>query len=295
TIELHARGDDEVLDVAANGGLVPAGTKSGEAAGMRGLSTLAWTGTVTQLTAEARDAGRWELAGPTAVTFGAEQARVQGMCWVSGGGRLCADLDWRSAASGQGEALNVQATATELPLKLFTRLLPPDMQVAGTVSGDAHLRTAGGSAATRGVLLGEATLRPSPGTALWTASRGDEVKLQLDGGEVHLVADAGGVAVRGNLVLAQGGTVQGSVSLPGFRVGRPAAEQPLVGHVTAELGNLAFLQALVPQLGATGGTATADLALSGTLATPGVAGNVHLAGARTSVPALGLELTDIDV
>ncbi|HXT22437.1 MAG TPA: hypothetical protein VN923_16915, partial [Thermoanaerobaculia bacterium] len=117
TIELHARGDDEVLDVAANGGLVPAGTKSGEAAGMRGLSTLAWTGTVTQLTAEARDAGRWELAGPTAVTFGAEQARVQGMCWVSGGGRLCADLDWRSAASGQGEALNVQATATELPLK----------------------------------------------------------------------------------------------------------------------------------------------------------------------------------
>ena len=37
---------------------------------------------------------------------------------------------------------------------------------------------------------------------MWSATRGEEVKLQLDGGEVRLVADAGGVAIRGNVQLA---------------------------------------------------------------------------------------------
>ena len=184
-ITLAARGDDEVLDVAATGGLhdstaVSTRTAAAEAAlqGLRragsapAISALVWSGTVTRLSAETADTGRWGLAGPTPVTFGAEQARVQGLCWVSGGARLCADVDWRGAGSPQGEALNIQATAAELPIKLFTRLLPPDTQVAGTVSGEAHLRTAAG-----GVLVGEALLRPNPGVALWSATRGDEIKL----------------------------------------------------------------------------------------------------------------------
>jgi translocation and assembly module TamB len=207
---------------------------------------------------------------------------------------LCADLDWRGAANPQGEALNVQATAAHLPLELFTRLLPPDTVVAGTVSGEAHLRTAPG-----GVLVGNAVLRPNPGAALWSASRGDEVKLELAGGEVRLAADAAGVAVGGTLTLAgshgAGGTVQASANLPGFRLGRPAGEQPLVGRLTAQLSDLTFVQALVPQLGTTGGQASAELALSGTLAAPGVAGTVRLAGARATVPALGLELTDVEL
>lgn len=295
TITVSARGEDESFELAASGGF-PSGPGTQRPTAAAAASQLVWTGTLTRLAAEAEETGRWELAAPTPVTFGAAEARVQGMCWVSSGARLCADLDWRGAGAAGGEALNVNATATELPLRLFLRLLPPDMVVAGTVSGDVHLRSAGG-----GVLVGEALLRPSPGAALWGAARGEEVKLQLAGGEVRLAADAGGVAIHGNLQLAQGGqagavgTVQGSVSLPGFRMGRAAAEQPLVGHLTAQLSNLGFLQVVVPVLGTTTGQATADLALSGTLSAPAIAGTAHVTGAAAEVPSLGLKLTDVEV
>jgi len=294
TITVSARGEDEEFQLAASGGF-PSTPGPGLPTSAAAASQLVWTGALTRLSAEAPQTGRWELAGTTPVTFGANAARVQGMCWVSAGARLCADLDWRGAGNPRGEGLTANATATELPLRLFARLLPPDLEVAGTVSGDVHLRSGAD-----GVLVGEGVLRPS-GAALWSATRGDEVRLELAGGEVHLTADAAGLAIRGNVQVAQGGqagaagTVQGSVNLPGFRVGKPVGEQPLVGHVTAQLGDLRFLQALVPVLGATGGQATADLALSGTLGTPGVSGRVHLTGGSAEVPALGLKLTEIEI
>jgi translocation and assembly module TamB len=307
TLTVTTRGAEGSFELAASGGF-PSAVGARAPTTAAAASQLVWTGTLTRLAAETPETGRWELASPTPVTIGASQARVQGMCWVSAdagtgttsGARLCADLDWRGAGSASGEALQVDATATELPLRLFARLLPPDLVVAGSVSGDVHLRTAAG-----GVLVGEAVLRPS-GAALWSATRGEEVKLQLEGGEVRLTADAGGVAIRGNVRLAnnektQGsqpgsiGTIQGSVTLPGYRFGRPPGEQPLIGHVTAQLGDLRFLQAVVPMLGATTGQATADLALSGTLAAPGVGGNVHLTGGAAEVPSLGLKLTDIEI
>jgi translocation and assembly module TamB len=82
--------------------------------------------------------------------------------------------------------------------------------------------------------------------------------------------------------------VQGSVNQPGFRMGRAAAEQPLVGHLRAQLSNLGFLQVVVPVLGTTTGQATADLELSGTLAAPAIAGTAHVTGAAAEVPSLGL-------
>jgi autotransporter translocation and assembly factor TamB len=165
---------------------------------------------------------------------------VQQLCWVSGGARLCGDLDWRS-----GQQMQLAATVTELPLKMIEPFLPADVELVGTISGDARLHTAGG-----GVLLGNAVLRPSAGASLWNASRGEQTRVALEGGELRLTADAAGVTTRADLRLSNGGTLQGSVMLPGFRMGRPAAAQPLQGSITASFGDLRFVQALVPVLAA---------------------------------------------
>jgi len=280
TLSIAARGENDSFDLAASGGL-PA-TSPGQ--------PLEWNGTLTRLSTNSDEAGHWELAAPTPLRIGAAEVRVQQLCWVSAGARLCADFEWRGATSPAGEALNVAATITDLPLGLLDRLLPPDVRFTGTVSGDVRLRTLAG-----GVLVGEAVARPSPGTTLESASRGDRARLQIDGGEIRLSADAGGVAVRGALTLAGNGSVQGSVNLASYRLGKPFATQPLAGRVTAELGDLAFLQTLVPMLGTTGGKASADLAFSGTLGTPEVSGNARLTGASTAVPSLGLQLTEIEI
>ncbi|HEV8630279.1 MAG TPA: translocation/assembly module TamB domain-containing protein, partial [Thermoanaerobaculia bacterium] len=294
TLTLALRGEDETVQLAASGGFPDLRGGAPAAGGAVPISSLTWNGTLTQLTADSDETGRWELAAPATVLLGAARVRVQRLCWASGAARLCTDVDWRGAAPGApagatGQALDLTATATELPLKLFERLLPPDVQLSGSVNGDARLQTLGG-----GVLVGQATLRPSAGAALWSATRGEQTRLQLAGGELHLSADAGGVAVRGRLDLTEGGTAQGSVNLPGYRLGRAATAQPLLGRLTVQLGDLRFLAALVPVLGTTGGQATADLALSGTLATPAVAGNAHFSGGHATVPRLGLDLQQVE-
>ncbi len=287
-VRLTLRGVEETLDLEANGGLGGLGTGPSTADGS--TATPHWSGTLTRLGAEAGELGQWRLAAPTRVTIGGSEARIRQLCWESQAARLCADLDWRSQASPGGERLAIAATARELPLATLERLLPGDLRLAGTIDGEAQLRTT-----PDGVLLGQATLRPSPGTALWSATGGDATRAQVAGGDVRLTADPAGVAVLADLALADGGRVRGSVNLAGYHLGRDAGEQPLVGRLTAQLGDLRFLQAAVPTLGTTSGLASADLALSGTLAEPSVAGSVRLTGASAAVPSLGLQLTEIEL
>lgn len=285
TLTAHMRGERDSLEVAAAGGFPSPPTAPRATA-----APLVWSGTLTKLTAEGEELGRWELAAPVPVVAGAEQLRLQKLCWASGDARLCADLDWRGPASGREEKLAVNGSGHGVPLALLERLLPSDLHLHGTVDGEIHLQTAPGR-----VLVGQAVLRPSPGTALWSTAQGDQARLEVEGGELRLSADAGGVTVRGALALAQGGSVRGSVTLAGYRLGRPAASQPMLGHLTAELSDLRFVQSLVPVLGTTGGQASADLALSGTLAASAVGGRLHLTGGSASVPQLGLQLTDVEV
>ena len=246
---------------------------------------LSWTGTLTRLDAEAPQTGSWRLAGPVPMHLEADDVRVERLCWLSGDARLCADVDWQG-----GEELALAATLEDLPLTLLEPFLPPDVELAGSLDGSARLRT------TRsGALLGEAVLRPTPGAAIWDEQRGPEVKLVLAGGEARFSADPSGATGVLDLTFENTGTVRAEAALPGFRIGRPSGEQPLAGRIAVKLDSLAFVEALVQDLGATSGRATADLALSGTLGEPAVRGTWQLADASVGVPRFGLQLEKIQL
>jgi translocation and assembly module TamB len=283
TLEVVVAGTREAHRIAASG--------SGEGLSLSIAATgslpdlESWRGTLEELTAEARETGRWELAAPTPLVLSRTAVEVDQLCWVSAGARLCADVSWRQDAE-----LAVTAQIEDLPLSLVEPFLPPEVEVTGTLDGSAQLRTTGD-----GVLIGSAVLRPAPGTALWDEVRGEEVRLAIEGGEVRLDADASGARAVLALRLADAGTVDGQVTLPGFRFGRPPAEQPLTGRFDVELADIGFVEALVPDLGTTTGRLETRLTLEGSLAAPAVRGEGRLVDGSTMLPQFGLELREIQL
>lgn len=67
------------------------------------------------------------------------------------------------------------------------------------------------------------------------------------------------------------------------------------GNIKAALTNLAPLESVMPYLHDVSGSATANVNLAGTIDQPDINGNISLTNGAATLPALGLELTDIQL
>jgi translocation and assembly module TamB len=254
------------------------------AGGLRG--TTAWSGEIRRLDLTSPQTGAWKLSAPAGLTAGTTQAALKGFCWTSGTARLCADGQWLKngpwSASGNLAAV---------PFSLLKPLLPPDVQITGTVGG-----TFTGTGSPEGAVTANVDLRPGPGEIHYPGKAGETAVVRFDQGAVRLVAGADGVTGHADLTFVNTGVLRADLRLPQYnKIGLPLQSQTLAGHIVANFSSLNLIEAFVPDLANTRGTLKADLTLGGTVAKPTANGAAELRQAQVDVPAYGLQVRQIEL
>jgi translocation and assembly module TamB len=241
-------------------------------------------GELQQLQFSSPEVGEWRLESATAYRLDASQQTVEPFCLVSVEARLC------SRFNHQSNGWKTELRAQRLPLKLLQPFLP-----AGTkIVGDVELEAGFSADATSGMTGGAELKIPRGGFdfVLGTAQQ----QVDFSGGEVSAVIDPEGLRADIQLPLQQLGGFELNLALPGFDPTQLNPDrQALRGRIKGGIGNLAMLTAISPQLQNSRGELSVDMSLGGKLSGPYIDGGAKLTRGAVDIPALGIELRDIEM
>jgi len=240
-----------------------------------------WRGVLREATFASPDYGDWTLEQPGEILLSRTEAVLHSACWRWQEARLCSAAAWQAS-----KGWNAQLATERLPTVVFAPWFAPDTTLRGTLDGETQLQSppAGG-------VRGHVTLRASPGTISAPALGGAPTVLEYRAG--HVTARIADERFDGTLQfqLADGGEIDVTLAAP-LRADDRNGNQPVHGHLKAEIGNLAFASVLVPQLEQPRGDLTANLALDGTVAHPRLSGSVRLEHGALDLDRAGIHVRD---
>ncbi|MCK9564247.1 MAG: translocation/assembly module TamB domain-containing protein, partial [Bacteroidales bacterium] len=240
-----------------------------------GLSDQQWRGHLSDLQLDNPLAGPWRQLADTALALSAEAVTLDTLCLGQEDTRLCASASWRD------QQLGAEGSLDALPLSRFTTALPPELALAGEIS--SRFRVSGPV----DNLTGEVRL-DTDGLALRHQSPDDDEVMEypahvsLDG-----VLAGGGASAALELGLDDIGSLSASLEAAAL-----SAEGQLRGTARGDFDNLAWLDALLPQIDNLQGRVELALALSGTVGQPELNGNVNVDGLGAEIPLAGITLRD---
>lgn len=234
----------------------------------------------------AEDEPPWLLEAPTQVQASEARVVLEPACWRQTGtdNTLCGELAWQA-----DERMTARAELVGLPLQDLSRWLPTGFRYTGDVSGSAAVDwPAGGAPVARGAL--------ELGPGQWYQFvRGEPVALlSWERASVDGELTAGNLDGTAGFALVEGGRLEAAFDVPLFdtRDG-DANHRPLSARVAGQLSSLDLLPAFVPDIGSVSGLVRADLVVAGTLADPRFDGTLAIEDGVTTIPRLGLNLTDL--
>ncbi|HYQ93104.1 MAG TPA: translocation/assembly module TamB domain-containing protein, partial [Candidatus Competibacteraceae bacterium] len=166
-----------------------------------------------------------------------------------------------------------------LGLERFAGLLPPDIRLDASLSGEAQA-----SRQPNGTLQGRLDLQLSPGR-LHAKRNGSPVDVPLEGGRLQAAFTGQNLSATAMLGLGRLGGIQANL-----RARNQSGTWPLDGRVTAEFKDLGPISTLVPQVENVSGRLTANIDLTGTLAEPVPAGELNLRDAAVDIPQLAVRI-----
>jgi translocation and assembly module TamB len=238
-----------------------------------------WNGRLARADFNLGQLGDWRLREPVRLDLDASRLEPVTACWASERSSACLEGAWRAAGGW-----HAKARLDALPLQRLASLLDVPGRIEGVLEVEAE---ASGS---KGKIGANLQARSAQGT------------LQIDTGEeapyTSTYRDAGVIARYGDerahadfrVGLAEG-HARGSVGAT-LRGSTPD-DYPLTGELDLEVPDITFINALVPEVSTTGGSAAAKFRLQGSVGAPRLSGSAELVQGKVLVPDLGLELTDI--
>ncbi len=245
-----------------------------------------YSGRLATLNLNSTDFGAWSLQRPVPLTL--EQSRIAAgpLCLRQAkGSGGCLEFD-----QSQAGKWNAAVDLDRLDFALLKGLLP------ATMTADGAGRIKGRFQADGGTLVGNATAEIPQGRLRLDLGKGKREELDFSNTRLTLDAGAKGLSARLGLPLKDLGQIEGDVSLPGWRLDAPARPgQALQGRLQGELKNLARVSHMVPDITGLSGGVDADLALGGTLAKPGVTGQVRVRDVNFQVPLIALAVKDVNI
>ena len=239
----------------------------------------AWQGRLTALTAQQTAAGDWNLEKPMALRVGVRQASAERACLGSRPTRVCLEGQWDAARGANG-----RLTLEQLTMDRFASLLPENLRIATTLSGEAT-----GASRPDGSLQGQANLAISPGK-IKLDTNGYPVEVALVGG--FLRAEANGRDAVGQVRLDLGDTGQVEAD---WQVKDLTSQPRLAGKFGAEVKKLGLISAFAPQLQNIAGRLVANVDVSGTLSAPVLRGDVRLIDAAADISQAGTSIQAIQL
>lgn len=235
-----------------------------------------WTGTLSDVELTPQGMPAWRQRQPASITWQNGAATLSQFCLVAGTPQLC--IAARRTAQG---ATSATYTLTQLPLQLFAALAPGanPLRATGELSGSGQVTLGAG-----GGLQGGAQLNAGAGSIGYAANPRQPL---LAWSSLELDATAAGtnqhVRLQGSL--DDGGHLSGDVAITG-------AGRALRGTLDADLHDLAFLEALSPEIANVQGSLAGTLTLGGTLTAPQFQGRIQSNGFSAELPRAGLKLHD---
>ncbi len=240
---------------------------------------VSWQGRLQRLLLQDTAVGDWRLAQPLPLELSAQQVSIQSGCLLSPPSRLCLQGNWDNKAGAQG-----RITLERLGLERFAALLPPDIQLDASLSGEAQA-----SRKPNGALQGRLDLQLSPGRLRF--KRNDSpVEVPIEGGRLQAALTGQDLTATATVRLGRLGGIQATM-----QARNPGRAAPLSGRLTAEIKDLGLVSAVVPEIQNVSGQLTADIDLAGTLAEPVFRGELNLKNAAADISQLAIRIQDIQL
>lgn len=283
--------------------------------GISDLQNIVWQGMLESAYIDT-PVGTWSTRSSAAMSFSANELIVGESCWTQAAATVCFELQRSAendiAASGSvqsyplsifnsGQLLNVGASASLIRDEL---LLLPQLPQGSSITGSADGQFTMNQNAGEDLLFSfqlvanDALLQVIPEQVEPAESFNEDLEPQkynlevlgltgdLQAGDWQLSGEAG--ILRENLDdsdIDVRGEISAAVNI--------AADSSLGGTVEAGLADLRWLQAIVPELSAIGGSLNAKANLGGSISDPEATGSIDLEEASVSIAALEITLEHI--
>ena len=243
-----------------------------------------WRGHLTSLSVDDARNLQLKLEEPAPLQFTARQFRVENLCLMGEGERVCAAGD-RDIAG----AWRAQVAATSLPLLALTAGLTQNVDYDGTINVSAEAAGAHGVPVTGNLRaqLRDALLRHQ-------LANGREERMSLGSGSVNGRAGADAFELQVGLDAGDAGRISGQLN--GQRNGNDWRAYPIKGSLAATTTTgLGVLDIYVGGIDKASGRLTTDVSIAGTLGQPQIEGTLQLRDAQIDVYQVNLSLRGLSM
>ena len=242
-----------------------------------GFAHGVWTGKLRKLLVNGSESLHLELDTPVDMALSRERARVDWFCLNGAPARVCGDADWTPAK------WTATVNANDLPLSTLTSGITPSVDYRGRLTVTA--RAFGGA----GELV-QGTLRADLVDAAIShkLASGRTERITLGTGLVTVNATPSMVDSAITLDAGDIGTIK--ARLDAERSSSRWQNMPVTGEVRAQTAELGFITLYAPEIDRVAGKLNAQLAISGTLGTPLVDGNLKLSDAELDLYQVNLAM-----
>ena len=234
--------------------------------------TSLWLGSLQSLSLLNTELGDWTLKSPARLLAGVEKASLDSACLSSVPAELCLNGSW-SANQGANGILKL----TNLDSERFSSYLPEsivlDTKLSATASGSMDAANRIKAKADLDFSGGSLTVSPESEPQSYSITEGS------------LIADMRNDSLQSSLAVTLG--TLGKLASD-TRIRNLSKKPSLSGTVKTQIDDLSIISAFAPQIQAVTGTLLTDLALSGTLDSPGVDGVIALSDFSAEVPEYAL-------
>ncbi len=221
--------------------------------------------------------GPLALRAPFTLHYAPQETRVSAHCWELADSSLCAS-EWILGSAGGGSA------RLEGDMTLFAALLPQQLQVEGPLTASVNAGWQPDSP-----LRATAQILGPQGSLTQFYPEGESATFSWDSLSVNLNQGANGLVIDAHLQ-------QEGMRVIGLEVRLPADRAaPLAGDIELEQLQLATLRPFLPQLSRLEGELNGALRLEGTLAEPGIWGELRWSGGAVQANANPTELREVDL
>jgi translocation and assembly module TamB len=242
----------------------------------------AWLGKLRKLSVNGSESLHLELDAPVDLALSGERTRIDWFCLNGAPARVCADGDWTAAK------WSATVNANDLPMSTLTSGLTPSVDYRGRLTITA--RAFGGAE------------RPAQGNLradlvdaaiAHKLASGRTERITLGAGVVTVTATESMVDSAVTLDAGEVGTIK--VRLNAQRSTERWQDMPVTGELHAQTAELGFISLYAPEIDRVAGKLAADLAITGTLGTPLIDGNLKLSNAELDLYQVNLAMREADL
>lgn len=248
------------------------------------LQNNSWLGKLKQLRIITKKLGDWQLQQATNLKLSMKEIQIARNCLQDfQKARLCFQFNWKQH---QDSKLNLRID--HVPLNMINRFLPYT-DITGKVNGKliANLTS-------NGNLKSDMRLKISSGYIKTQISEDEYKEFPHRGGTLNLKVDQQGLNSQFTFRLLKRSGLQLNIKLPNFNKLPLNEIQPIQGRIKANLGELAVVSSVIPQLDNTKGWIKMNLQLQGTVNQPRIYGRLRLQNITTELPDLGLKFKELN-